>query len=287
MQPQHGANYVEVNQENFRAVITESLQKPVLLYFWAPASEESQHLIGPLKQLAEQYNGAFKLALLDCQADQAIAMQCGVQQLPTLALFSNGQPVDGLGGPQPIEAVKSMLDKHLPSADEMNLTQALTLVGSGDFANALTLLNALPDELKTKGETKLALAECYLETSQFELAEQQLQNIPLEYKDNYYKGLVAKLELHQEAANSPEITALETAFQQSNNDPSLAKELAAKYHEVNRDEEALEMLWIFLSRDLNALDGEMKRVFMDILSALGQGNPLSGKYRRQLYSMMY
>ncbi len=284
---QQNNNYVEVNQENFRAIITGSLQKPVLLYFWAPAIEESQQLIAPLKQLADQYNGAFQLALLDCQADQAIAMQCGVQELPTFALFSQGKPVDGLGGPQPIEAVKTMLERHLPSQDELNLSQAMQMVSNGDYSNALTILAALPDEMKEKGDVKLAMAECYMETNQFDVAAQLLEFIPLEYKDNYYNSLISKLELHQEAANSPEITALEASFSASDNDPNIAKDLAAKYHEVNRDEDALELLWTFLGKDLNALDGEMKRVFMDILNALGQGNPLANKYRRQLYSLLY
>ncbi len=46
-------------------------------------------------------------------------------------------------------------------------------------------------------------------------------------------------------------------------------------------------MWTPLSRNLNALDGELKKSFMDILSALGQGNPIAAKYRRQLYSLLY
>ncbi|MEF1187054.1 tetratricopeptide repeat protein, partial [Vibrio sinaloensis] len=63
--------------------------------------------------------------------------------------------------------------------------------------------------------------------------------------------------------------------------------LALAYHQVNRDEEALELLWSYLKTNLNALDGEVKKSFMDILAALGQGNPIAGKYRRQLYSILY
>ena len=33
-------------------------------------------------------------------------------ELPTIALFINGQAVDGLGGPQPIDAIATMLQKH-------------------------------------------------------------------------------------------------------------------------------------------------------------------------------
>lgn len=278
---------VELNEQNFRQVLEGSMQTPVLIHFWAPMSEESAQVIPELQMLAQQYNGAFTLALLNCEQEQMIASQFGVQALPTIALFINGQAVDGLGGPQAIPAIQQMLTKHLPSQDEQNVKQALELIQTGQHAQALPLLEGLDDEFKQKGEVKLALADCYLETQNFDQAKILLDTIPLEYQDNYYKGLIAKLELHAQAANSPEIQSLEEALAQTPNDLKLTNELALNYHQVNRDEEALELLWNVIRTDLGALDGEMKKSFMDILAALGQGNPVAGKYRRQLYSILY
>lgn len=278
---------VELNEQNFRQVLEGSMQTPVLIHFWAPMSQESTQVIPDLQNLAQQYNGAFTLALLNCEQEQMIANQFGVQALPTIALFVNGQPVDGLGGPQDLTAIQAMLANHLPSQDDLNLKQALELIQSGQHSQALTLLQALPDEIKQKGDVKLALADCLLENQSYDQAEALLDTIPMEYQDNYYKGLVAKMELHAQAANSPEIQSLEQALSDRPEDAQTAAELALSYHQVNRDEEALEILWTFLSSDLNALDGEMKKHFMDILAALGQGNPIAGKYRRQLYSVLY
>ncbi|GAL23608.1 thioredoxin domain-containing protein EC-YbbN [Vibrio variabilis] len=284
MQP---ATIVDLNEQNFRQVLEGSMTAPVLIHFWAPMSEESAQLIPSLKALTEQYAGAFTLALLNCEEQQAIAGQFGVQALPTIALFVNGQPVDGLGGPQPIEAVQTMLAKHLPSEDELNARKALELSQQGEYEAAINLLGSLSDEYKQKGEIKLALAQCLLETNQFDLAEAVLNTIPMEYKDNFYKSLIAKLELHKQAADSPEIQSLEAALKATPEDLKIVAELALQYHQVNRDEEALELMWTPLSRDLNALDGDLKKSFMDILSALGQGNPIAAKYRRQLYSLLY
>ncbi|ODS12109.1 co-chaperone YbbN [Vibrio scophthalmi] len=278
---------VELNQQNFMPVLESSRQTPLLIHFWAPMSQESSDIIPQLQQLAQNYNGAFTLALLNCEQEQGIAAQFGVQALPTIALFSEGQPVDGMGGPQPISAIEEMLNRHLPSQDALTMNRALQLVAAGEHTQALPLLKSLPEELLVKGEVKLALAACYLETQDFTLAAEQLQHIPLEYQDNDYKSLIAKLELHNQAANSPEIQSLESAFAQDQDNAKLALDLALNYHNVNRDEEALELIWRFIVKDLNALDGEMKKTFMDILSALGQGNPLAAQYRRQLYSILY
>ncbi len=278
---------VELNEQNFRQVLEGSMQTPVLIHFWAPMSQESAQIIPELNTLAQQYNGAFTLALLNCEQEQVIASQFGVQALPTIALFVNGQPVDGLGGPQEIAAIEAMLAKHLPSQEEMILKQASELMQQNQHAQALPLLQQLPVEMQQKGDVKLALAECYIETQNFDQAKTLLEHIPLEYQDNDYKSLIAKLELHEQSANSPEIQSLEAAFHNNPADTQLAANLALSYHQVNRDEEALDLLWGFLRSDLNAQDGELKKHFMDILSALGQGNAVSAKYRRQLYSLLY
>ncbi|MBF4435748.1 co-chaperone YbbN [Vibrio anguillarum] len=278
---------VEVNQHNFREVFERSVETPILFYFWAPMNQESVQLIPELQSVAQQHSGAFTLALLNCQQEQQVAAQFGVQALPTIALFINGQAVDGLAGAQTIETVNTMLNKHLPSHDEIALQQALTLIEQTQHSQALPLLLSLPDDMKAKAEVKLALADVFLETQQYEAAETELERIPLEYQDGYYKGLIAKLELHKQAADSPEIQALEEIFSAEPNNAHIASELALQYHQVNRNEEALELLWSFLQSDLNCLDGGLKKVFMDILSALGQGNSVANLYRRKLYSLLY
>ncbi|MBA5763428.1 co-chaperone YbbN [Vibrio sp. 404] len=277
----------ELNQQNFMQVLESSQQTPLLIHFWASISPESSEIIPQLQQIAQNYNGAMTLALLNCEQEQAIAAQFGVQALPTIALFIDGKPVDGLGGPQSIQAVEAMLAKHLPSQDELNLNRALELVANSLHTQALPMLNALPPELINRGDVKLALTDCYLETQDFDKAAELLQSIPLEYQDNYYKGLIAKLEIHNQAANSPEIQSLEKQFSAEPSNAKLAQELALNYHQVNRDEEALELIWQFIVKDLNALDGDLKKSFMDILSALGQGNKTAAKYRSRLYSILY
>jgi len=284
MQPEY---IVELNEQNFHQVLEKSVQHPVLIHFWAPMSPESSEIIPALQTLTQQYNGAFTLALLNCEQEQAIASQFGVQALPTIALFVNGQPVDGLGGPQSIEIITDMLSKHLPSQDEITLKEAQEKMQSGEYQQALTLIETLPEELKIRGDIKLTMIDCLLETQQYEQAKTMLTHIPLEYKDNYYKGLVAKLELHEQAADSPEIQSLESRLDQDPSNAVVANELALQYHQVSRSEESLELLWAFLVKDLNTSEGELKKSFMDILSALGQGNSIAAKYRRQLYSLLY
>ncbi|WP_072668628.1 co-chaperone YbbN [Vibrio injensis] len=284
MLPNH---HSDVSAHNFQEILANSAHQPVLFYFWAPISDESAQLLPELQQLAQQYAGAFQLATLNCQQEQHIAAQFGIQALPTIALFINGQPVDGLGGPQPLSAIIDMLDKHLPSQEERTVQQALQLVKQQDYTQALPLLLELSETWQNQGEVKLALADCFIATRRFAEAKTLLDSVPMQYQQSDYKRLLAQIELYEQAAESPAIKELEEVLAQDSTNAIIANELASQYHQVQRDEDALELLWRFLERDLTLLDGEMKKTFMDILSALGQGNPTATSYRRLLYSQLY
>ncbi|VEB72526.1 Uncharacterised protein [Providencia rustigianii] len=91
----------------------------------------------------------------------------------------------------------------------------------------------------------------------------------------------------KKAADTPEIQQLQQEFNQNPENTTLAVQLALKLHEVNRNEEALEMLLAFLRKDLNAGEGAVRKTMMDIMSAMGTGDTLASKYRRHVYSLLY
>ncbi len=279
-------NYiVELTEQNFQPILEGSVETPVLIHFWAQMSPESTEIIPALEKLAHEYAGAFTLALLNCEQQQMLAAQFGVRALPTIALFSNGQPVDGIAGPQTEDTVREMLVRHLPSQDEMVFKNALAQMAEGNYVEALPLLKSVEAALGENGQFKLAIAECFVETQQFDLAEAVLATVLMQDQDAQYKALVAKVELHKQAADTPEIRELQNAFEADPNNHDLAFELAVQFSQVNRQEEALELLMGILRKDMNF--GEAKKTMMDILAALGQGNEIAARYRRQLYSLLY
>ncbi|WP_407332478.1 co-chaperone YbbN [Enterovibrio sp. 27052020O] len=284
MQP----NYiVELTEQNFQQVLENSVTTPVLIHFWAQMSPESTEIIPAIEKLAHEYAGAFTLALLNCEQQQMLAQQFGVRALPTIALFSNGQPVDGIAGPQTEDTIREMLTRHLPSQDEMAFKQALAHIAEGNHTEALLQLKALEATLSEAGAYKLALTECYVETQQYDAAEAILATVLMQDQDAQYKALVAKVELHKQAADTPEIRELEQAYEADPSNAEVAYELAVQYSQVSRQEEALEILIGLLRKDLNCANGDAKKTMMDLLAALGQGNEVASRYRRQLYSLLY
>ncbi|MGL5335637.1 MAG: co-chaperone YbbN [Enterovibrio sp.] len=278
---------VELDSQNFSSVLESSLTSPVIVYFWADAEPQSVALKQVLVNIANSYNGLLTLATLDCQQHPMLARQFGLQVLPTIALFSQGQPVDGLTGPQTEATICAMLQSYLPNSDEIALNHAVTLIQQGEFAKALQELKALDDKLGKVAAYKLALAECYIETKQFDLAQKLLATILLQDQDANFKRLLAKVELHLQAADSDEIRHLQQQVAQNPNDLALEYQLALAFSQAEQAERALEILLAILHRDLDFAQGDAKKTTMNILASLGQGNELASRYRRKLYALLY
>ena len=280
-------NIVNINEANLHPTLEQSMTTPVLFYFWSERSQHCQQLTPVLESLAAQYNGQFILAKLDCDAEQMLASQFGLRAIPTVYLFQNGQPVDGFQGPQPEEAIRALLDKVLPREEELKAQQAMQLMEEGKHAEALPLLKEAWQLSQQNSEIGLLLAETQIALNRSDDAEAVLKTIPLQDQDTRYQGLVAQIELLKKAADTPEIQHLQEQVEKNPADAQLATQLALQLHQVGRNEEALELLFSHLRKDLGAADGEARKMLQEILAALGTGDALASKYRRQLYSLLY
>ncbi|EPR9128976.1 co-chaperone YbbN [Cronobacter malonaticus] len=280
-------NIINLSEANLHQILEQSMTVPVLFYFWSDRSQHCQQLTPVLEKLANQYQGQFILAKVDCDNEQAIAAQFGLRAIPTVYLFSQGQPVDGFQGPQPEEAIRALLDKVLPREEELKAQEAMALMQEGKNAEALPLLKEAWQMSNQASEIGLLLAQVQIALNRSEDAEAVLKTIPLQDQDTRYQSLVAQIDLLKQAADTPEIQQLQQQVQQNPDDAQLASQLALQLHQVGRNEEALELLFEHLKKDLSAADGQTRKMFQEILAALGTGDALASKYRRQLYSLLY
>ncbi len=280
-------NIVNITEANLHQTLEQSVATPVLFYFWSERSQHCLELTPVLENLAAQYNGQFILAKVDCDAEQMVASQFGLRAIPTVYLFQNGQPVDGFQGPQPEEAIRALLEKVLPREEELKAQEALALIQEGKHAEALPLLKDAWQLSGQDSQIGLLLAETQIALNRSEDAEAVLKTIPMQDQDTRYQGLVAQIELLKQAADTPEIQQLQQQVEQNPDDAALASKLALQLHQVGRNEEALELLFSHLRKDLGAADGQARKMLQEILAALGTGDALASKYRRQLYSLLY
>ncbi|MCL1037711.1 tetratricopeptide repeat protein [Shewanella submarina] len=278
---------VNLTKENIQDVVNASMEKVVVLAFWAQQQPESLSVTALLEQMCQ---GRYILAKVNCETEMEIVSYFRIQSLPTIMVLSKGQPVDGVVGPQDAASLTAMLEKHLPAAWELKLNEARQILAEQPDAQALTNAISLLIEAqqeKPGDDISLALADAYLQNHDLVAAKAQLESVGLAGQDSFYQNLMAKLQLAEEAADTPEIRDLQQKFEAQPENLQVRQALAKALHQARRDEEALELLFEVLQKDLSAGNGEVKQAFLDILTAIGQGNALANQYRRKLYSLLY
>ena len=156
-------NIVAISPENFQQVILEdSKSKPILVAFWAEQMPESVEFRDKLALRVQGQDDFITLATVDCMTQQAIAQQFGIQSLPTAVLVKDGQPVDGLAGPQTDAAIEEFMGKHLPKVEDTLLAQGLTLLEQDNAKDALAPILQAYSIDSERADIKMGLADVYL-----------------------------------------------------------------------------------------------------------------------------
>ena len=279
-------NALAITLENFQQVIIEeSKAQLVLVDFWAQQIPESVELRDKLATALANYGDTILLATVDCETQGQIAQQFGIQGLPTAVLVKDGQPLDGLTGPQTDESISEFLAKYLPKAQDILLAQAKDLLAESKVSEAFPVISQAHQLDSERADIKLVLANVYIQTGKITEAESLLQSIKMIDQDSEYQSLMAKLELALQAADSPEIQALEQQLINEPDNIELQQKLAAQYSQVNRHDDALAILFRLVQT--NGADVSSKDLLLDVLKSLPDGDVLASKYRRKLYTLMY
>ncbi|QLD33488.1 co-chaperone YbbN [Mannheimia varigena] len=280
-------NYlVNVNEQNFSEVWSAAGKMPTVFHFISPREVASLEMDALLRRIADENPQQFLLATINCDEQQTLAAQFRIQQIPTLYLFSNGQPIDAIQGVLSEQELRIRIANILPKEEELKFNQALELLQDQRYDEALPLLKAAWEMTEKKNsDFALLYAETYIAMKNVEPAREILKAIPIQDRDSRWHGLQAQIELLEQASESPELQQLQADYAQSKT-PEIAIKLANQLHQAYKNEEALTLLFDWLKSDLNVSNGELKNQFLAILSALGT-DPIVPKFRRQLYSLLY
>ena len=204
----------DVTAQDFQAIAAQgSINKPVMVIFWSNQCNVCPSLLPVIEQLQREHSNAFTIAKVNCDTEHPLVQHFDIKSVPTVYMFVNGQAVDGFAGEQTASVMNEFITKHLPDPALALLADTQTLFAQGNIEEAkATILQAQaisPDD----NQIKLTLAQIHLALGEFESAKPILNAIPMADQNMIYHSLISELELAEQSAQTPEITALEEALE--------------------------------------------------------------------------
>ena len=273
-------------------VIEESKKLPVLVDFWAAWCGPCKALTPVLEKVVRNAKGKVKLVKMNIDEHPAIPGQLGIQSIPAVFAFVNGQPVDGFLGALPESQVQAFVDRlgaKTGGGEEADTLKAADdLLAKGDASGAAEMY---AHQLATEPENVRALAgltRAHVKAGNLQPARATFSLIPPgKENDPAVSAARAALELAEQASKAGDPAALEEKVKANPADFQARLELAVALNANGRREEALAQLLEIIRRDRKWNDQAARKQLIQFFEAWGQTDPHTVEGRRRLSSILF
>jgi len=273
-------------------VIEESRRQPVLVDFWAPWCGPCRQLTPVLEKVIRAAKGKAKLVKMNIDEHPAIPGQLGIQSIPAVYAFVNGQPVDGFLGALPESQVTAFVERLIKDrvgGEETDLLKAAdTALAEGDAAQAAELYGAVLQQDSGNVPALAGLTRAYVETGALEQAKQMLALVP-EAKGNDPAVVAARaaVELAEQASAVGPVAELEQKVAANPLDHQARYDLALALNAKGQRNEAVDHLLEIVRRDRKWNDDGARKQLVQLFDAWGPTDEATVSGRRRLSSILF
>ncbi len=250
---------MDVTEATFQTEVVErSKQVPVVVDFWAEWCGPCRQLGPILEREVAKRAGKVELVKVDTDANPGLSRGFGIQGIPAVKAFRDGEVVNEFVGAQPAPMVERFLDSLLPS-------EADALVSAGDEASLRRAVELEP----SRADAAVPLARILHGRDENDEALAVLERVPGSFAAD---GLASRIRLARELADGQvPVPGLDEAFSALDRGDT---------------EAGLDILLAALPQ-ADGLKDDLRRIVVGILDELGVDDPLARESRRRLATALY
>lgn len=267
---------IDINPENFvTEVVENSYTLPVIADFYATWCGPCQLLKPILEKLVKEYD--FILAKIDIDQNPELANQFGIEGVPDVRLFHQGEVSPGFVGALSELQLREFLEQlNLKSDLDIGLEKIQESIASQNYQQTKLIFDELFQKYPNESKLVIQAALFLIKIKQIESAEKLLQTIQENNKEYYPKAQALKTLI--EFKNSSESTEnkLDAVF-------ILATELSLS----GNTEEALQLFLSIVQQNRKYRNDAARKAMIAVFNLVGMEHPLTKKYQRELMMSLY
>jgi putative thioredoxin len=276
-------------------VIEESRRQPVLIDFWAEWCGPCRQLTPILEKAVRAAKGKVKLVKMNIDQHPAIPGQMGIQSIPAVIAFVNGQPADGFMGAIPESQVNAFIEKltkGVPAAGEPNIAEivkeAEAVLAEGDAAGAAQIYAEALSFDPANIAALAGLAKCYVTTGAIDQANKTLAMVPESKRnDPAVKAVQAAIDLAEQAKSVGPLSELEKKVAANPLDHQARFDLATALNAAGKRNEATAQLLEIVKRDRKWNDDAARKQLVQFFEAWGGADEATVEGRKRLSTILF
>ena len=282
-------------QTFMKDVIEESRRQPVLIDFWAEWCGPCRQLTPVLEKAVRAAKGKVKLVKMNIDQHPAIPGQMGIQSIPAVIAFVNGQPADGFMGAIPESQVNAFIEKltrGVPAAGEPSIAEILkeadALLAEGDPAGAAQVYAEALSLDATNIAALAGLAKCYVTTGAVDQAKNTIAMVPESKRnDPAVKAVQAAIDLAEQAKSVGPIGELEQKVAANPLDHQARFDLATALNATGKRSDATTQLLEIVKRDRKWNDDAARKQLVQFFEAWGGADEATIEGRKRLSTILF